>query len=155
MYRAAGETHLADSTAQEVLKTFGQHEKGGWNINREFALFCANHGMNLAAALTRAKSEYEMRPNNIEVLETYAWTLYKNGQAREAVPLIAKAMKLNTHRATLDYHAGMIYYAAGQMEKAKAYLLRSRAEHLYLHPLDVAEAQQTLSKITTNNYAMK
>jgi tetratricopeptide (TPR) repeat protein len=153
--RASGETGVADSTAREVLKTFGQHEQGGWNINREFAMFCANHDMNLTAALKRAKSEYEARPNNIDVLETYAWALYKNGQAQEAVPLIAQAMKLNTRRATLSYHTGMIYYAANQREKAKTYLQRALAENLSLHPLYIAEAQQTLAKISADNYAMK
>ncbi len=155
LHRAAGKFSLADSTAQEVLKTFGQHEQGGWNINREFAMFCANHNINLAAAIKRAKSEYEVRPDNIDVLETYAWALYKNGQMKEAVPLIGKAMQLNTRRATLSYHAGMIYFAANQWEKAKTHLQRSLAENLYLHPLYVAEAQQALSKITTNNYAMQ
>jgi tetratricopeptide (TPR) repeat protein len=155
VYRAAGEVKFADSTAQEVLKTFGQHEKGGWNINREFAMFCANHDINLAAALKRAKSEYEARPNNIDVLETYAWALYKDGQAQNAVPLIEQAMKLNTRRATLSYHVGMIYFAAHQREKAKAHLQRSLAENLYLHPLYFAEAQRTLSKTMTANYAMK
>jgi tetratricopeptide (TPR) repeat protein len=156
VYRAAGKIKLADSTGQEVLKTFGQHEQGGWNINREFAMFCTNHGMNFAPALKRAKSEYEARSDNIDVLEIYAWALYKNGQALEAVPLIERAMELNTSRATLSYHAGMIYFAANQREKAKTHLQRSLAENLYLHPLYVAEAQQTLSKIiTTTNYAMK
>lgn len=155
VYRVAGEAKLADSTAQEVLKTFGQHEQGGWNINREFAMFCANHDMNLAAALKRAKDEYEARPSNIDVLETYAWTLYKCGQAKEAVPLIEQAMKLSTRRATLSYHAGMIYYATNQREKAKTHLQRSLAENLYLHPLYVAEAQQALAQLSSKNYAMK
>jgi tetratricopeptide (TPR) repeat protein len=155
VYRAAGEAKLADSTAQEVLKTFGQHEQGGWNINRELAMFCADHNVNLAAALKRAKSEYEARPNNIDVLETYAWTLYKNGQVKEAVPLIERSMSLNTRRAAQSYHAGMIYFAANQQEKAKTHLRRSFAENLYLHPLYAAEAQQTLSKMMDNDYAMK
>ncbi|MDZ7360198.1 MAG: tetratricopeptide repeat protein [candidate division KSB1 bacterium] len=155
LYRAAGDARRADSTAQEVLKTFGQHEQGGWNINREFAMFCANHNMNLAAALKRAKSEYEARPNNIDVLETCAWALYKNGHVQEAVPLIEQAMKLNTRRATLSYHAGMIYFAAHQREKAKTHLQRSLAENLSLHPLYVDEAQQALSKMMDNDYAMK
>jgi len=107
-YRFSGDIRRADSTAQEVLKMFGQHEKAGWNINREFARFCANHDMNLPAALKRAKIEYEARPNNIEVQETYAWLLYKNGQTPEAVPIIEPALRLNTRRAALSYHAGMI-----------------------------------------------
>jgi tetratricopeptide (TPR) repeat protein len=155
LYRAAGDAHRADSTAQEVLKTFGQHEQGAWNINREFAMFCANHGMNLAAALKRAKSEYEARPNNIDVLEAYAWALYKNGHVQEAVPLIEQAMNLKTRRATLDYHAGMIYYAAGKANEAKTHLQRALAENLHLHPLCAAEAQQALAQLAGKHFALK
>jgi tetratricopeptide (TPR) repeat protein len=152
LYRAAGDSRGADSTAQEVLKAFGQHEHGGWNINREFAMFCANHDMNLAAALKRAKSEYEARPNNIDVLDTYAWTLYKNGQAKDAIPLIERAMRLQTRRAALDYHAGMIYFAANQIDKAKLHLQRAFEENLYPYPLYVDSAQQVLSQITAKKF---
>lgn len=155
VYRAAGKASLADSTSQEVLKTFGQHENGGWNINREFAMFCANHDMNLAAALKRAKIEYEARPSNIDVLETYAWVLYKNGQASDAVPLIERAMNLKTRRAALDYHASMIYYAAGKVNEARTHLQRALAENLHLHPSCAAEAQQTLTQLAGKNYALK
>jgi len=151
-YRFSGDVRRADSTAQEVLKTFGQHEQGGWNVNREFARFCANHDLNLPAALKRAKIEYEARPNNIEAQETYAWLLYKNGKAAEAVAIIGKAMRLNTKRATLSYHAGMIYSAANQPDKAVAFLKRALAENLYLYPLEAANAQQTLA---AKNYALK
>jgi tetratricopeptide (TPR) repeat protein len=155
LYRAAGGNRRADSTAQEVLKTFGQHEQDGWNINREFAMFCANHNMNLAAGLKRAKSEYEARPNNIEVLEIYAWLLYKNGQPREAVPIIEQAMKLNTRRATLSYHAGMIYFAVNQPGKAQTHLKRAFAENLSVYPLYLASAQKTLAQLAAENYALK
>ncbi len=154
-YRFSGDLDRADSTAQEVLKTFGQHEKGGWNINREFAMFCANHDMNLAAALKRAKTEYEARPDNIDVQETYAWLLYKNGQPHEAAPIIERAMKLNTRRATLFYHAGMIYFAANQPGKAQTHLQRAFAENLSIYPLYLATAQKTLAQLAGENYALK
>jgi len=155
VYRLVGDTRRADSTAQEVLKTFGQHEQGGWNINREFAMFGATHHLNLPAALKRAEAEYKARPNNIEVQETYAWLLYKNERAPEAIPIIEPALRLQTQRATLSYHAGMIYFAAGQHEKAVSYLKRAFAENLYVYPLCVANAQHTLTQLATKNYALK
>jgi len=154
-YRFSGDARRADSTAQEVLKAFGQHEKGGWNINREFAMFCANHNMNLPAALKRAKLEFEARPNNIDVQETYAWLLYKNGQASEAAPIIEPAMRLKTRRATLSYHAGMIYFAANQHDKALTHLKKALAENLSVYPLYVAEAQKTLAQLDAKNYALQ
>jgi len=154
-YRFSGDIYRADSTAQEVLKAFGQHEQGGWNINREFAMFCANHDLNLAAALKRAKIEYETRPNNIDVQETYAWLLYKNGQAPEAAPIIAQAMRLKMRRATLSYHAAMIYFAANQHDKAQTYLKRAFAENLSVYSLYIAKAQKMVAQLAAENYALK
>jgi len=155
VYRFSGDARRADSTAQEVLKTFGQHEQGGWNVNREFAMFCATHDLNLSAALKRTKIEYEARPNNIEVQETYAWLLYKNGRATEAAPIVEQALRLKTRRATLSYHAGMIYFVANQHDKALTYLKKAVAENLSVYPLYVAEAQKTLAQLDAKNYASK
>ena len=154
-YRLAGDARRADSTAQEVLKTFGQHEHGGWNINREFAMFCARHNLNLSAALKRAEAEYQARPNNIEVQETYAWLLYKNERAAEALPLITAALRLKTQRSTLSYHAGMIYFAADHLEQAQVYLKQALTQYLSVHPLDLPEAQKALEQLATKNYALK
>lgn len=153
VYRLAGDERRADSTAQEVLKTFGQHEQGGWNINREFAMFCAAHDLNLPAALKRAEAEYKARPNNIDTQETYAWLLYKNDRAAAAVPIIAAAMRLQTQRPTLTYHAGMIHFAANHAAQARTYLQQALAQNLALHPLELAEAQKTLAQLTAQNYA--
>jgi tetratricopeptide (TPR) repeat protein len=155
VYRAAGDLRRADSTAKKALEAFGQHEREGWNINREFAMFCTDQELNLPVALKRAKIEYEIRSQNIDVLETYAWALYKNGNAPEAVPLIEQAMRLNTQRSTLYYRAGMIYHAAGQPEKAMAYLKRAFENNLHVHPLYADNARQTLAMISAKAYALK
>lgn len=154
-YRFAGQTSRADSAAQEVLKAFGQHEKGGWNINREFAVFCGNHDLHLSAALKRVVAEYKARPQNIDVQETYAWLLYKNGRAAEAAPIIEPAMRLKTQRPTLSYHAGMIYFAAKQHDKARVYLKKAMAENLSIYHLDFAEAQKALAQLAAQNYALR
>src|SRR5437667_12341366 len=93
--------------------------------------------MNMDDALRRAKAEYDSRPNNIDVLETYAWTLYKSGKANDAVPLIQRAMRLNTQSYSLAYHAGKIYQAVGQSEKAKFYLDAAEHENRFVKTLIV------------------
>ena len=131
LYRSTAQGQSAEGVAKIVLQAFEQHEKDGWNINREYAMFCANQGINLADALGRAKIEFEIRPENIDVLDTYAWTLLKNGRAGEAVPLIEKAMRLNTKSFTLHYHASVIYDAAGMPDRAQACLERAQSENPY------------------------
>ena len=44
-------------------------------------------------ALRRAESAYQRRPNNLHVLETYAWALHVNGRSRQADAYIQKAMR--------------------------------------------------------------
>jgi tetratricopeptide (TPR) repeat protein len=135
IYRTTGQTKSADGVANIVLQAFDQHEKDGWNVNREYAMFCANHGINLPQALEHARKEYEIRPDNIDVLETYAWTLLKNGRGSEGVQLIEKAMRLGTRRYTLHYHAGVIYAAAGMQDRAEASFHQARAENRFVNVL--------------------
>jgi tetratricopeptide (TPR) repeat protein len=147
IYRAMGQTQSAETMAQKAVEAFTQHEQDGWNVDREYAMFCANHDMNLLEALKRAKNEYDRRPNNIDVLETYAWLLYKNGKASEALPFIEQAMRLNTRNSVLYYHAGMIYDAVGQRDQAVTYLERSLNENPFVNVLYVENAQRTLAAL--------
>ena len=135
VYRSSGQAQSADGVAKIVLNMFEQHEQGGWNVNREYAMFCASHGINLTEALRRAKKEYESRPNNIDVVETYAWSLYKNGKNAEAVPLIEKAMQLQTNSFGLLQHAAIIYGAAGMPEKAETFFKLAKDENPYMNTM--------------------
>jgi tetratricopeptide (TPR) repeat protein len=147
LYLAMGQKQSAEGIDAKVLETFEQHEKGGWNIDREFALYCANHQIRLGEALQRAKRDYERRPNNIDALDTYAWTLFSNGNAKDAVPYIERAMKLGTRRADLHYHAGKIYQATGQKPKAIAELNEAFQQSLYVNPLYRQSARTALDSM--------
>ncbi len=130
VYRASNELESSHAMAERALQAFLQHEQEGWNIDREYAVFCLNHDMNLPEALTRAKRDYESRPDNIDALDTYAFALVKNGRAPEAPPFIERAMRLGTKNASLHYHAGLIYQALGQSDKSKMFLQQALRENL-------------------------
>ena len=144
LYRSGGQTKSADGVAKIVLQAYEQHERDGWNVNREYAMFCANQGINLQESLERAKKEFETRPDNIDVLETYAWTLLKVGRPREAVPLVEKAMRLNTESFTLHYHAGVIYSAAGMQDEAQKYFAQAQTENPCMKIFCVASGQSRI-----------
>ncbi len=147
IYKATGDALSAEGTAKIVLKSFEQHEKAGWNVDKEYALFCANHDINLDEALSHAQREFERRPKNIDALDAYAWALYKNGKANDAVPFIEQALKLNTKSSQLVYHAGMIYEAAGQTQKAVAKLQEALNINPYINVLYVESARKALQKM--------
>jgi tetratricopeptide (TPR) repeat protein len=132
IYLAMGARDAAHTIEMKALDAFRAHEKGGWNIDREYALYCANHDIDLPEALQRAKRELDRRPDNIDAEDTYAWALYKNGRAADAIPYVEKAMRLGSANAILHYHAGMIYDAAGNRAKSKTQLRLALAQNPYL-----------------------
>jgi tetratricopeptide (TPR) repeat protein len=137
--KSAGKIQEAEGVANIVMASFAQHEKDGWNIDREYALFCANHGINAAESLRRARRDYERRPNNIDALDTYAWVLYKNGESGAAAPLIGRALRLNTHNPDIHFHAAMIYRALGDNALAHAQLGAAMSGGSALNPLYAGE----------------
>lgn len=122
LYLAMNKTQEAVGLQRKVIETFKQHEESGWNIDRELALFSANHRINLNDAVARAKRDHQTRPTNIDACDTYAWALFQNGSAAEALPLIRSAIRMNTQHATLFYHAAAIY-AANNLRDSAAIML--------------------------------
>ena len=149
IYRTTGQAENATKIAKLVLQSFEQHDRDGWNVDREYALFCADNDMNLPEALQRAKREYERRPNNIDASQTYAWLLYKNGFAHEAVPYIEQAMHLHSHSALLEYRAGAIFNAAGEGNEAKLHLRQALSIDPFISGLYAHEAQKALASLRT------
>jgi tetratricopeptide (TPR) repeat protein len=118
IYLTTGQKDAESEMDNQILQAFKIHQQDGYDIHYEYALFCANHNINLQEALNHAEKEYAIRPENIDALDTYAWALFKNGRSGEATPYIEKAMRLGTKRAVLLYHAAEIYHATGSNGKS-------------------------------------
>ncbi len=116
IYKAMDDTENETNMINKVLQSFAQHEKDGYDVDKEYALFCSNHNVHLEEALERAKKEYERRPLNIEALDTYAWALYKNSKSKDAIHFVERALRLNTKKSLYYYHAAAIYDAAGNKD---------------------------------------
>ena len=123
-YTLAGETSKADNAASRVLESLHAAREMGEIVDMEEADFLAGLGRELPRALELARGQLERRPGHLHANETFAWALYKNGLADEAVFYIREAMRLNTGDAMVYYRAARIYEAAGRPEDA--------AEHLQL-----------------------
>ncbi|MDE3058292.1 MAG: tetratricopeptide repeat protein [Bacteroidota bacterium] len=129
IYRITGQKEAEEEVSKQILQAFKVHREDGYDTYYEYALYCSNHSIHLKEALEQAREEYEIRPDNIDALDTYAWALYKNGKSAEAVPYIEKALRLNTQRAVLHYHAAEIYHAVNQNAKALASIDRCFKEN--------------------------
>ena len=58
----------------------------------------------IAKAVAAGKRGYELAPQNGEIMDTYAWFLYKNGDLAMAKELLAKAVELSPDNAEIRQH---------------------------------------------------
>ena len=154
LYLAAlGDVYTAAGDKVNAEKQYGVVEFiGKLNVlnqqvyNRELALFYADHDRKLSEALTLARKELEVR-HDIYTSDAIAWALLKNHQPREAEAEIARALRLGTKAALLEYHAGMICAALGDKKKAAAHLERALSLNPNFHVLFAAQAAQILTSL--------
>ncbi len=121
LYEATGQ--MAQAQAQyDLVRAMQQINAGsGMAVDLEMALFNADHGADPQEALQQARAAYAQRPG-IYGADALAWALYKNGEFAEAERLIGEALRLGTQDAMLYYHAGKIYEALGDEQRAKEML---------------------------------
>jgi len=80
----------------------------------------AEHGENLAEARKLIERAVKIEPDNAAFLDSLGWVLFKQGDAREALGWMEKAVaKASEPDATLHDHLGDIYAALHQTAKAQ------------------------------------
>ena len=114
--------------------------------SREFAMYFANHGLNVLEACETAKKAYETR-RDIYGADTFAWACYKAGRLDEARAAIREALRLGTKDAQLFYHAGMIEKALGNRDSARKQLQSSIKLHPGFDPLQADVARSALEEL--------
>ncbi len=144
VYLATGEAPKLAATVHKIRQSYRAAEKMGENVDMEYADFLADQDEDLDEVLTRARNAYERRPDHLHALETYAWALYKNDRAAEAIPYIERAMRLNTGDAMVHYRTGMIYRAAGHSAEATAQFERALAANLHIESRSAAESAREM-----------
>ena len=115
-------------------------------FNRELALFYADHDRKLPEALTLANKELEVR-HDVYTSDALAWAFYKNHEAARAAAEIERALRMGTQDALLEFHAGMIYDAAGDHARASAHLESALKINPHFHVLFAPQAQAKLAEL--------
>jgi tetratricopeptide (TPR) repeat protein len=88
----------------------------------------AERGENLDEARSMLQRAVGLEPDNAAILDSYAWVLFKLGQAKEALEPMSKAIQLSKEAdATLFDHLGDIQAALKEIEKARESYARSLA----------------------------
>ena len=123
--------------------------------NRVLVDYYADHDINHKQAVELAAGEYAIR-KDIYGEDALAWALYRDGHAAKALPHIVAALRFQTADARLYFHAGMIYKAVGQTNKARTNLKQALAINSHFQPLldEVAASEYAaLNRAHTKQYA--
>jgi tetratricopeptide (TPR) repeat protein len=148
IYFKLGDSKKFNELTRIILDEFETHDENGWNINLEYARFCADYMLNLDEALEKIKSEFNMRPKNIEVIDTYAWLLYRKGESRKAADLIDRVLKFNNTNPDILFHAGVIFQSLNMNDKALDYLEKAGDNNLrIIYSDDLNKRLNQLNKI--------
>ena len=152
LYRLNNQPKKSDSIAQVVISSLNAQANSddanadaGHYTDKELAYIYLKTG-DVKSAMKHAEAEYSRRPDNIEINELMAWTIYKQGDAEKAVPYIEKALRTGSQNPILLCRAGLIYCNANQADKGIALLQQSWNINPFMSDDLLHESQAFLSK---------
>jgi tetratricopeptide (TPR) repeat protein len=137
---------LLDNIEEELLKGASEGENGAnHHADKELAYVYLLKG-SYDKAVKHAVAEYNRRPDNIEVNEAVAWTLFKSGDTKKAIPYLEKALSTNSKNPVLLTRAGIIFSKDGEQAKAQKMLTEAMKNNPNINPLLKREAGSLVSK---------
>jgi tetratricopeptide (TPR) repeat protein len=141
-YERSGKIEDAIREYEAVVRKDPQSEVAANNL----AMLLVTHKSD-SASLDRAKalSERFADSANPSFLDTYAWVLYKRGQAAASVPLFERVVAKVPGEPVALYHLGMAQSQAGSRTEARGNLTRAVNSGAKFAGLD--EAKATLDKL--------
>jgi tetratricopeptide (TPR) repeat protein len=98
-------------------------------------------------ALKHAMTEYNRRPENIDVNQTVAWVYYKMKAYDKALPYINAALKTNCKNPVLLCNAGLIYAKTNQKSLAKSTFLEALKNNPNIDPELKTESENMLKTL--------
>lgn len=143
LYARNGRTDEANRQYELVGVLERLFAANGTDVDVETALFDADHGIDPAGTVARARDGYARRPS-IHAADVLAWSLYKAGQPGEAEQYAAESLRLGTKDALKLYHAGLIARALGKTAEARGYLEQALAINPSFSILHAADAREAL-----------
>lgn len=102
------------SGLHEVAPQAGAH---GHRLDRQYAMFCADHRRDPEGAYAAAIRDFDAR-QDIYAFDTLAWVCANCGRMVEAKRAIEKAMATGTQDPMVLYHGAVIAQGSGDAQKA-------------------------------------
>jgi tetratricopeptide (TPR) repeat protein len=132
--RLAGRGDAAKQAFAEAVRV-GRQTDG-----RSLALFYAVEDRDIEEAVKLASEEMSSR-RDVYTYDAYAWALYRAKRIPEAKAAIERATRLGTRDAMLQYHAGAIAIAGGEVKQGRELVRAALATNPNFHPVMAREAR--------------
>jgi Tfp pilus assembly protein PilF len=118
VYYSSKQFTLSDETFEKALAL----DPNNATVLNNYSYFLSERGIKLDVAESMSKKSLELRPDEVNFIDTYGWILYKKGDFAKAKTYIEKAMGLtkDAPSATLYDHLGDILYKLNEKTKAIA-----------------------------------
>jgi tetratricopeptide (TPR) repeat protein len=114
--------------------------------NRQLVLIAADHGTDVAAAVTMALAELHVRADG-GGYDAAAWALHADGQDTRAAALAATALRINPRDPRFLWHAGAIAASLGQPDRAVALIEQALSISPHFDPLQAQRAKLMLDQL--------
>jgi tetratricopeptide (TPR) repeat protein len=138
LYELKGDKGKAKEIRAELVSLLNDNEKeqdknalAKHNANRELAAAYMNAGM-YEKALTYARADLILRPDNIDANELAAWIYYLQGDYAIARVHADKMLATHTTNPTTIYKAGVIYSKTGELKKGNEYMEQAVAMNPFI-----------------------
>jgi tetratricopeptide (TPR) repeat protein len=143
------ETQQKTQEAEARYETILQLDPNAAVASNNLAYMYAERRTNLDRALGLAQTAKQRLPDNAAVNDTLGWVFYQKGLATMAVRPPELSVAREPGNPLYQYHLGLAYYGAGQLEKAR----RTLEESLRLKPdfEGAADARKILDTLKTES----
>ncbi|MBI5287679.1 MAG: tetratricopeptide repeat protein [Chloroflexi bacterium] len=121
LYAAQGDSAKAGDQYALVGAIEQLYTANGVNLDLQIGLFNADHDREIAATVERARVAFAEQPS-LQAADVLAWAQYKAGDFDAAAKAIEHALATGTRETSVLYHAGMIFRATGDLDRAAEYL---------------------------------
>ena len=132
LYQATNRVGKSQKLIEEILEMLQEDVDSGHNMNMEYAQIYLDLIGDYDKALDYALTEYEKRPNNIDVNKLVAMAYYKKDNYQKAQAHIKKASSTNTKNPELLLLKGLIAEKMGDKKIGQQFVKMAMAINPYL-----------------------
>jgi Flp pilus assembly protein TadD len=141
LLEAQGKADEAEQTYRQVLTI----DRRAAVASNNLAYMYVSTGKNLDEALQLAQTAKEQLPEEPHVSDTIGWIYFKKNMVSAALPHLESSAAKTPDDPIANYHLGMAYMQAGELDKAKQSL--SRALKITGEFDGAADARKTLAAL--------